>query len=196
MKTPSVNCIQSNDNDDAQQYVAYLSNIVHLSNVTKINFETNVGISESADIKFILQACPNVIDLKISPFYLYLASIIDNQCLNRIFKQIKILNLIRGYYNVPPNSVSNLVQRFPSLTDIEVHVALFTFFASVIDALLSHLRNLSYVNISYSTPLIFNQPFSRSDIIDKRRQAFGFNIIDEHNVTVSKNEGSIEIRLS
>ncbi|CAF2172882.1 unnamed protein product, partial [Rotaria magnacalcarata] len=141
-------------------------------------------------------ACPNVIDLKISPFYLYLASIIDNKSLNRIFKQIKILNLITRYYNVPPNSVSNLVQRFPSLTDIEVHVVLFTFFASVIDTLLSHLRNLSYANISYSTPLIFNQPFSRSDIIDKRRQVFGFNIIDEHNVTVSRNEGSIEIRLS
>ncbi|CAF3441635.1 unnamed protein product [Rotaria socialis] len=50
-----VNWVQSNDNDDEQQYVAYLSNIVHLSNVTKINFETNVDPSGSADIKFILQ---------------------------------------------------------------------------------------------------------------------------------------------
>ncbi|CAF4332994.1 unnamed protein product, partial [Rotaria magnacalcarata] len=101
-----MNCVQPNDNDDAQQYVAYLSNIVHFPNVTKINFETIV----------------------ICRYFIYSTVIL--------------------------------------------------------------------LDIGGNTPLIFNQPFSRSDIIDKRRQAFGFNIIDEHNVTVSRNEGSIEIRLS
>ncbi|CAM2721571.1 unnamed protein product, partial [Rotaria socialis] len=187
-----VNWVQSNDNDDEQQYVAYLSNIVHLSNVTKINFETNVDPSGSADIK----ACPNVIDLKISPLYLYLASIIDNPSLISIFKQIKILNLITKYSNVCSDLVSNLVKRFPSLTHMEVRVASFNYFESAIDILLSHQQNLSYLNIGHSTPAIFNQPFSRSHIIDKRRQAFGFNTIDEHKVTVNRNERSVEIRLS
>ncbi|CAF3464144.1 unnamed protein product, partial [Rotaria socialis] len=190
------NWVQSNDNDDEQQYVAYLSNIVHLPNVTKINFETNVDPSGSADIKFILQACPNVIDLKISPLYLYLAAIIDNPSLISIFKQIKILDLITKYSNVCSDLVSNLVKRFPSLTHMEVRVASFNYFESAIDILLSHQQNLSYLNIGHSTPAIFNQPFSRSHIIDKRCQAFGFNTIDEHKVTVNRNERSVEIRLS
>ncbi|CAF4616133.1 unnamed protein product [Rotaria socialis] len=157
-----MNYVQPNNDDDAQQYVAYLSNIVHFPNETKINFETIVGTAGSADILFILQ----------------------------IFKQIKILNLRTQ------DLVTNIVERFLSLTDIEVQVASFKYFTSAIDILLSHQQNLSYLNICYSTPPIFHQSFSRNDIIDKRRQAFGFKIIDEHKVTVSRREGFIEIRLS
>ncbi|CAM4977283.1 unnamed protein product [Rotaria socialis] len=160
-----VNYVQPNNDDDAQQYVAYLSNIVHFPNETKINFETIVGTAGSADILFILQACPNVIDLKISPF-------------------------------ITQDLVTNIVERFLSLTDIEVQVASFKYFTSAIDILLSHQQNLSYLNICYSTPPIFHQSFSRNDIIDKRRQAFGFKIIDEDKVTVSRREGFIQIRLS
>ncbi|CAF3386987.1 unnamed protein product [Rotaria socialis] len=147
----SVNYVQPNNDDDAQQYVAYLSNIVHFPNETKINFETIVGTAGSADILFILQT---------------------------------------------QDLVTNIVERFLSLTDIEVQVASFKYFTSAIDILLSHQQNLSYLNICYSTPPIFHQSFSRNDIIDKRRQAFGFKIIDEHKVTVSRREGFIEIRLS
>ncbi|CAF3161589.1 unnamed protein product [Rotaria socialis] len=161
----SVNYVQPNNDDDAQQYVAYLSNIVHFPNETKINFETIVGTAGSADILFILQACPNVIDLKISPF-------------------------------ITQDLVTIIVERFLSLTDIEVQVASFKYFTSAIDILLSHQQNLSYLNICYSTPPIFHQSFSRNDIIDKRRQAFGFKIIDEDKVTVSRREGFIQIRLS
>ncbi|CAF5097834.1 unnamed protein product, partial [Rotaria magnacalcarata] len=114
-------------------------------------------------------ACPNVIDLKISPLYLYLEAIIYNSSLISIFKQIKILNLITGYCNICRNLISNLVKRFPSLTHMEVSVASFNYFESAIDILLSHQQNLSYLNIGHSTPAIFNQPFSRSHIIDKRR---------------------------
>ncbi|CAM4884242.1 unnamed protein product [Rotaria socialis] len=160
-----VNYVQPNNDDDAQQYVAYLSNIVHFPNETKINFETIVGTAGSADILFILQACPNVIDLKISPF-------------------------------ITQDLVTIIVERFLSLTDIEVQVASFKYFTSAIDILLSHQQNLSYLNICYSTPPIFHQSFSRNDIIDKRRQAFGFKIIDEDKVTVSRREGFIQIRLS
>ncbi|CAF3510542.1 unnamed protein product [Rotaria socialis] len=148
----SVNYVQpNNDDDDAQQYVAYLSNIVHFPNVTKINFETIVGTAGSADILFILQT---------------------------------------------QDLVTIIVERFLSLTDIEVQVASFKYFTSAIDILLSHQQNLSYLNICYSTPPIFHQSFSRNDIIDKRRQAFGFKIIDEDKVTVSRREGFIQIRLS
>ncbi|CAF3961433.1 unnamed protein product, partial [Rotaria magnacalcarata] len=141
-------------------------------------------------------ACPNVIDLKISPLYLYLEAIIYNSSLISIFKQIKILNLITGYCNICRNLISNLVKRFPSLTHMEVPVASFNYCESTIDILLSHQQNLSYLNIGHSTPAVFNQPFSRSHIIDKRCRAFGFNTIDERKVTVNRDERSIEIRLS
>ncbi|CAF4083782.1 unnamed protein product, partial [Rotaria sp. Silwood2] len=83
---------------------------------------------------------------------------------------------------VPSNFPSKLVQRFPSLTVIELHVFSFDDCISDIDILLSHLENLSYLRIYYSQVSLLDHSFSRSYIIDKRRQAFGFNIIDEHKV--------------
>ncbi|CAF2806370.1 unnamed protein product [Rotaria sp. Silwood2] len=202
--TSILNSVQSNDNDDSQQYVTSLSqqrvtslsHIVHLPNVNQINFEPWINVGQGKDIQFILQACPNVFDLQITPTNLVSSKFIDNRSLFSIFKQIKILNAVAEDHCVAPSFLSKLVQRFPSLTDIELHVLSFDDFICVIDILLSHLKHLSYLKIYYINISSFDHPFSRSYIIDKRRQAFGFNIIDEHKITVSKNEESVEIRLS
>ena len=121
---------------------------------------------------------------------------IDNQSLFSIFKQIKILKSITANLYVPSNFASKLVQRFPSLTDIELQVFSFDDCVSAIDILLSHLKNLSYLKIYYIEVSSFDHPFSRNYIVDKRRQAFGFNIIDEHKITVNRDGESLEIRLS
>jgi hypothetical protein len=50
-----VNSDQSNENDDYQQCVTYLSDFVYLPNVNEINFVTYVDIYGWKDIQFILQ---------------------------------------------------------------------------------------------------------------------------------------------
>ncbi|CAF3917585.1 unnamed protein product [Rotaria sordida] len=191
-----VNSVQSNDNDDLQQCVTYLSHVVHLPNVNQIGFQSYADTSRWKDIQFILQACPNLINLTISPLYLVLSEFIDNQFLISIFKKIKFLKAILENRYVPLNFVSKLVQRFPSLTGIELEVFSFNDCVSTIDILLSHLKNLSYLKIYYKQVSLLDHPFSRNYIIDKRREAFGFNIIDEHKVIVKRNGESVEIRLS
>jgi len=145
---------------------------------------------------FYFRPCPNVIDLEMNPSDLVLPEFIDNESLFSIFKQIKILKSITEYCSVPSNFTSKLVERFPSLTDIELRVLSFDDCICAIDILLCHLKPLSYLKIYYSPVSSFDHPVSRSYIIDKRRQAFGFNIIDEHKVIVSRNGESVEIRLS
>ncbi|CAF1326824.1 unnamed protein product [Rotaria sordida] len=191
-----LNSVQSNDNDDLQQCVTYLSHVVHLPNVNQIGFQSYADTSRWKDIQFILQACPNLINLTISPLYLVLSEFIDNQFLISIFKKIKFLKAILENRYVPLNFVSKLVQRFPSLTGIELEVFSFNDCVSTIDILLSHLKNLSYLKIYYKQVSLLDHPFSRNYIIDKRREAFGFNIIDEHKVIVKRNGESVEIRLS
>ncbi len=137
-----------------------------------------------------------MIDLEINPTDLLFSEFIDNQSLFSIFKQIKILKSITEHCYVRPNFISKLVQRFPSLTDIELQVRSFDDCIYAIDVLLSHLKNLSYLKIYYIKVSSFDHPFSRNYIVNKRRQAFGFNIIDEHKITVSRNGESVEIRLS
>ncbi|CAF3997034.1 unnamed protein product, partial [Rotaria sp. Silwood2] len=189
-------CVQSNDNDVSQQYGTYLSHIVHLPNVNQIKFEPGIDAGEWKDIQFILQACPNVIDLEMNPSDLVLSEFIDNRSLFSIFKQIKILKAITENCYVCSNFTSKLVQRCPSLTDIELQVFSLDDCICAIDILLSHLKNLSYLKIYYIQVSLLDHPFSRNYIVDKRRQAFGLNSINEHKITVSRNGESVEIRLS
>jgi len=137
-----------------------------------------------------------VIHLGISASYLVLSEFIDNQSLISIFKQIKILISVMKDHYFPSNFASKLVERFPSLTRIELRVFLFDDCTSAIDILLGHLNNLSYLKINCEQISLRDHPFSRNYIIDKRRQAFDFNIIDEYKVTVKRNEQYVEIRLS
>ncbi|CAF1365586.1 unnamed protein product [Rotaria sordida] len=192
----SLNSVQSNDNDDSQQCVTSLPHIIHLPNVNQIYFEPYINVGQGKDFQFILQACPNVIDLQMTPTDLVLSKFIDNRSLFSIFKQIKILKAVMRCDYVPSNFLSKLVQRFPSLTDIELQVYSFDDCRYAIDILLSHLKNLSYLKIYYIKDSGVDHPCSRNYIIDKRRQAFGFNIIDEHKINIIKNKESVEIRLS
>ncbi len=147
-------------------------------------------------IYFYFRACPNVINLRISPTYLALSEFIDNRFLISIFKQIKILKSISECGYVASNLASKLVERFPSLTHLELEVFSFDVLLSAIDILLGHLKDLSYLKIYFGRLSIFNLTCSPNHIIEKRREAFGFNITDEYKVTVSKNRDSVEIRLS
>jgi hypothetical protein len=145
---------------------------------------------------FCFRACPKVIHLGISASYLVLSEFIDNQSLISIFKQIKKLTSVIKDHYFPSNSALKLVERFPSLTRIELRVFSFDDCISAIDILLGHLNNFSYLKIYCDQISLCDHPFSRNYIIDKRREAFPLNIIDEHKVIVRKFENAIDIRLS
>ncbi|CAF1180455.1 unnamed protein product [Rotaria sordida] len=111
---------EMNDNVFAEQSVTYLSYFVQLSNVSQIEFGSTFDISRWKDVQFILQACPNVINLIIGSRLLVLSKLIDNPSLIPIFKQIKMIESIRKKIYFPSNFASKLVQRFPSLIHIEL----------------------------------------------------------------------------
>ncbi|CAF1311754.1 unnamed protein product [Rotaria sp. Silwood1] len=140
-------------------------------------------------------ACPNVINLKISASYWILSEFINNPFLISIFKKIKVLISIRENRYIPSNFLLKLVERFPSITNIEFEMFSFDDCISAIDILLNYLKDLCYLKIYYSQDSVLDHPFSRNYIIDKRRQAFNINIINQYNVIVSKNRESVEIRL-
>jgi hypothetical protein len=108
----------------------------------------------------------------ISTQLLMLSKLIDNSSLIPLFKQIKLIKSIREKCYFLLNFVSKFIQRFPSLSHIELQVFSFDNCVSLINTFLTYVRNLIYVKINYS------DPFSRDDIIEKRRQYFPDNVIN------------------
>ncbi|CAF2684095.1 unnamed protein product [Rotaria sp. Silwood2] len=186
----------NDDNNDVQERLSYLSQFVHLLNITKIQFGTNYDISRWKDIQFILQACPNVINLVINTRLLVFSKLIDNQSLISVFKKIKMIKSITEKIYFPSDFASKFVQCFPSLSHIELQVFLFDNCVSIIDIFLTHLENLSYVKINYYQDTLLDDPFSHDYIIEKRRQLFSNNIIHQQMIDVQNNEQTIEIWLS
>ena len=96
----------------------------------------------------------------------------------------------------PSDFVLKFVDRFPSLFDIELQVFSFDHCVSIINTFLSHLKNLSYIKIDYYQDTLLDDPFSRDYIIEKRRQTFPNNILNEQMINVINDGESIKIWLS
>ncbi|CAF3897643.1 unnamed protein product [Rotaria sp. Silwood2] len=143
-----------------------------------------------------IKAYSNFIDLKINVRLLIFSKLFDNPCLMPIFKQIKILKLITEQMYLPSNSALKFVQRFSSLTRIELKVFSFDNCISIIDIFLSHLQHLSYAKINYDQVTLLDDPFSRDYIIEKRHQQFPDTFFDETMVNVKYNGESFRICLS
>jgi hypothetical protein len=142
------------------------------------------------------RACPNVTNLIINTRLLVLSTLIDNLSLIPIFQQIKMIKLRTKKFYFPSNYAPKLVQRFPSLSHIELQVFSFDHCVSVINIFLTHLKNLSYLKIDYNQDTLLDDPFSCDYIMEKRRQTFPNNIIDEQRVNVKNNGEAVEIWLS
>ncbi len=96
----------------------------------------------------------------------------------------------------PSYFASKLVERFPSLNYVELQVFSFDNCVSVIDIFLSHLKNISYIKVTYSQDTLLDDPFSHDYIINKRRQAFPIDFMDEQMIVNVKNNGEeVEISL-
>ncbi|CAF2830489.1 unnamed protein product [Rotaria sp. Silwood2] len=79
----------------------------------------------------------------------------------------------------PSNFALKLVQRFPSLSHIELQAYSFDKYVFIIDLFLIRLEQLSYLKICYDQDTLLDDPFTYEYIITKRCQTFPVNIIDE-----------------
>ncbi|CAF4044731.1 unnamed protein product, partial [Rotaria sordida] len=140
-------------------------------------------------------SCRNVTNLKINTPLLISSKFIDNPSLFSIFKQIKRITSITEKIYFPSKFALKLVQRFPSLTHIELKVFTFDHCVSIIEVFLCHVEHLSYLKISYSQNTLLDNPFSRHYIIEKRRQIFPNNLLDERTTYVKDNGEAVQIRL-
>ncbi|CAF1264568.1 unnamed protein product [Adineta steineri] len=184
-----VNFHETSD-DDAEEIVNYLSNWIYLSNLIKIEFGSSFNIYRWKYVQFILQACPNVTNLKILTELLISSKFIDNASLISVFKRIKMIETTFEDVYFPTSFSMKFVDRFPSLAHIELQVISFDNCVSIIDTFLNHLKNLSYLKIDYFEDSPLYDPFPRENIIKKRRQAFPMNIIHEQLINV-KNDGEV-----
>ncbi|CAF4155326.1 unnamed protein product [Adineta steineri] len=166
--------------------------MVSLQNVIKLEFQSMFHITLW---KYILQACPNVINLIVNTSLLLSPNIIDNASLIPIFKKIKIITSVTENVYFPSNFSLKFVQRFPSLTNIEIQVFSFDHATSIIDICLSQLEHLSYVKIHYNTDTLLDDHFSCHYIIRKRRQSFSLKYLDEQMINIKNNGKIIEIWL-
>ncbi|CAF4020018.1 unnamed protein product [Rotaria sp. Silwood1] len=185
-----------NDDNDTLKIISHLKQFIDLDKIIEIKFLRTNHISRWIDVQLILQACPNVIDLSISTQLLLLSKIIDNPSLFTIFKRIKTIELIKNIIYFLPSSASKIVERFPSLTHIELPVFSFDYCVSVIDIFLCHLKDLSYMKINYNQTTLLDDPFSYDYLIAKRRQIFPNKIIDENKVAFNNTGETVEIWLS
>jgi hypothetical protein len=137
-----------------------------------------------------------VIILTINTPLLLLSKLINNSFLIPIFKQIKRIKSVTEEIYFPSSFVSRLVQRFPSLSHVELQVFSFDIGSFIIEIFLTELEQLSYLKIDYNQDTLLDDPYSREYILTKRRQAFPANIINEQIVNVKNNGQVIEIWLS
>jgi len=144
---------------------------------------------------FCFRACSNLNHIIISTRLLMSSKLIDNPSLISIFEQIKTIKSLAEKIYFPSNFASKLVQRFPSLLAIDLQVLSFDNCVDIINIFLTYFENLSYVKIHYSQETLLDDPFSCNYIIEKRRQSFPANVIDEKQVIVKNNGEAIEIWL-
>jgi hypothetical protein len=90
----------------------------------------------------------------------------------------------------PPKLSSKIVERFPSLNHVELHVFSFDHCVLIIDVFISHLKQLSYIKIHYFHDTLLDDPFSIDYILRKRSQIFPDVHLNAEIIKV-KNDGEV-----
>jgi hypothetical protein len=90
----------------------------------------------------------------------------------------------------PPKLSSKIVERFPSLNHVELHMFSFDHCVPVIDVFISHLKQLSYIKIHYFQDTLLDDPFSIDYILTKRSEIFPDVHLNAEIIKV-KNDGEV-----
>ncbi|CAF4115690.1 unnamed protein product [Rotaria sordida] len=184
------------NDDDSQQCLDNLSSLIDLSTVDAVEFAPDKILTRLHAVIHVLLACPNVKKLAMSSSLLFLPIIFDNPTLSETFKQLNVLDLVADGLYFPLKYASKFVQRFPSLTVIEIEVYSIDDSVPIIDIFLASLAKLRFLKIHFKYDSLLDDPCSRNYVIDKRRQSFGLNKNDEYKVIVKIEDHQLYIWLS
>jgi hypothetical protein len=116
--------------------------------------------------------------------------LLDNLSLIAFFKQVKMLKSKTKNIYFPPKLSSKIVERFPSLNHVELHMFSFDHCVPVIDVFISHLKQLSYIKIHYFQDTLLDDPFSIDYILTKRSEIFPDVHLNTEIIKV-KNDGEV-----
>ena len=117
---------------------------------------------------------------------LFLPTVFHNSDLSVTFHRIKKLRTIADHMYFPLKYASKLVQRFPSLTYVEIDIYSMDSCISIVDILIDGLPKLRRLVVQFFHDSLLDDPISKDYIIEKRRQSFGLNRNDEYKVVVTE----------
>jgi hypothetical protein len=144
----------------------------------------------------LFRACPNVTTLIINSSILFSTKVLKNPSLWLTFNQLNKIRILSDDVYIYPKYVSKFVQRVPSLTIVELEVHSIDIFAPIVDILLSELSKLRLIVIQFKDDYLLSYPFSRTYIIEKRRQSFGLSKDNEDKVCVKLENQTLYIRVT
>ena len=143
---------------------------------------------------FSCRACPNVTSLSLDAHLLVHSKFIDNPSLISVFQRIKKIKSIRvNSYLL--NASPKLVDRFPSLTRIELLVYTMDICVSIVDLFLSRLAKISFIQVYFTKNTLLDNPFTR-DYVIRKRERFPDEELNEQMVSTGTTIQSVIILLS
>ena len=80
---------------------------------------------------------------------------------------------------------SKIIERFPSLSQVEIDVYSLDSSVPIVDIFVGGLEKLRHVVVQFNHESLLDDPVRRDHIIEKRRQSFGLNRKDEYKVIVT-----------
>jgi hypothetical protein len=126
---------------------------------------------------------------------LFWSVVIDNPDLTLTFNRICKLTIIADHMYFALKYAFKVVQRFPSLTLVEIDVYSIDSCVPIVDIFLGGLAKLRLIAIEFFHDSLLDDLFPRDYIIEKRRQSFGLNENNEYKVAVKIEDRTLLIRI-
>ncbi|CAF0913784.1 unnamed protein product [Rotaria sordida] len=164
-------------------------------NMAAIDIPSSSPLFQNLD-HLIIETSSKLIHLVIGTPLLLHTTLLDNSLLIPVFSQLQSLYMIPENVYFPFEYASKLVERFPSLVHVELRIICLGTDALLVDTLLRGLAKLIHLKIFFTYRLYIDETCSVDYVIERRRQAFPFNIWNKDEVLVNIDEQLLEIYLS
>lgn len=125
---------------------------------------------------------------------LFCSKFIDNPLLISNFQ--RITKIVSKSTDISVSSASKLVNRFRSLSQIQIRVYSLDICVSILDLFVCQLAKLSYVEVYFTKNTLGKYRFTRAYVVKKRRERFPNEELDEQMVHVLKAPKAVFLSLS
>ena len=134
--------------------------------------------------------------LIINSSFLLQSKVLNNPALTQIFNRLNKIRIITDGFNISVECALKFVERFSSLTIVEMEAYSIDLSIPIVDIFLDGLAKLCLIIIQSQHNFLLDDPLSRQYIIDKRRQSFGLSKDNENKVVVKIEEQILYIRVA